>query len=154
MTIAALIDYLAGTFLPSVAITSPQAAEIQHVYKLMPDSSRMIDVWPSAILNYELQGTIFHPNFLERQYAVHVQLLVAPVSAGQQLASEMAVAFDEALALALSDEMRLGGNVSVVRGYHSDSPDAIVRLTWGGASFVGLDVYLDVTLKTGKVHSA
>ena len=154
MTILAALDYLADTLLPTVAITAPEASTIQKAYSTIPARNQPLAAVPAVTLNYELKETLFKVSFLELRYSIHLQLFVAKIDADQDITMEMASAYVEALADIFSDNQTLGGTVSLIRGFNGASPETIVRLTWNNVPYVGADLFLDVTLKRTKEHSA
>lgn len=161
MGILAVHEYLAGTLLPSVEILEDIQGfddEVQRsivqAFAFFPDMSKTLTQWPTVIQNHELQGVFFRSGFLEQHYAVHLQVFVHPVAAKQGLNAGVASALLQALILAVSGDLTLGGNVSVVRGIRGATPDTIVALTWAGVSFVGIELFVDVILKTTAEHRA
>lgn len=154
MNIFDVHDYLAETFLPGIAITEPVAASIVRAYATVPDMGRAISDLPCVMLpTHELQGVDFKSAFLEKRYAVNVQVFIKRVDVEQSLSARMASAFEDAIILKCSDTLRLGGNASVIRGVRGER-ETLVRLEWAGEAFVGLDMWIDVTLKQTKTHSA
>ena len=154
MTILTALDYLADTLLPTVSITEPEASTIQKAYTTIPTRNHPLAAIPAVTMNYELQETRFLVGFLELRYSIHLQLFVAKIDADQDVTMEMASAYVEALANKFSDNLTLGGTVSLIRGFNGSSPETIVRLTWNKIPYVGADLFLDVTLKRTKEHSA
>ncbi|MGE0227760.1 MAG: hypothetical protein AB7I38_10975 [Dehalococcoidia bacterium] len=154
MNIFDVHDYLAETFLPGIEITDPVAAEIERAYPTVPDLNRALTDLPCAMLpTHELQSVQFRSAFIEKQYAVNLQLFVKRVDVEQGLSARIASAFEDAIILACSGAMRLGGNASVIRGVRGER-ETLVRLEWAGEAFVGLDMWIDVTLKETRAHSA
>lgn len=154
MNIFAVHDYLATTFLPGIAITEPEAASIVRAYSTVPDLRRALGDLPCAMLpTHELQGVRFQSAFIEKDYAVNVQLFVKSAEVEQGLSAQMAAAFEDAIILACSGALRLGGTASVIRGVRGER-ETVTRLDWAGQSYVGLDMWIDVTLKETKAHSA
>ena len=142
------------TRLATLEITEPYAAEIKRVYKYVPSLSRAIGDYPCFFLTYELTQVKFLSAFLEQDYTIHLQLFVGKVEPEQDVAADVASAFLDALITKLSQSQRLGNTVSVIRGLRGAAPDTLTGLTWAGVSFVGLDLFLDVTLKTTAEHAA
>ena len=142
------------TRLATLAITEPVASSIKRVYKYVPALSKAITDYPCIFLTYELTQVLFRPAFLEQEYTVHIQLFAGRAEAGQDVSADIASAFLDALVQKLSQSQRLGGTVSVIRGLRGASPDTLAGLSWAGAGFVGLDLFLDITLKTAMEHAA
>ena len=142
------------TRLATLAITAPVASQIQRVYKYVPALSTAITDYPCIFLTYELTAARFPPSFLEQDYTVHIQLFAGRVEIEQDIASDIASAFLEALVTKVSQSQRLGNTVSVIRGLRGATPDTLAGLQWAGVGFVGLDLFLDVTLKTAASHAA
>lgn len=142
------------TRLATLTITAPVTKEIKRVYKYVPSLSKAVADFPCIFMTYELTRVKFLPAFLEQDYTIHIQLFAGKVTPAQDIAADIASAFLEALVLKLSTSQRLGGTVSVIRELRGASPDTITRLEWAGVAFVGLDLFLDVTLKTAASHAA
>ena len=140
------------TRLATLEITAPYAAEIKRVYKYTPAVGRAITDYPCIMLTYQLTEAKFPPSFLEQLYTIHIQLFAAKAEPELDVAADVAAAFLDALVNKISDSQRLGNTVNVIRGVHG-APETLVNLTWAGVNFVGLDLYLDVTLKTAKEHA-
>ena len=141
------------TRLATLAITAPYAAQVKRVYKYTPPMGRAITDYPCVILTYQLTGVKFLSAFLEQEYTIHVQLFAAKAAPEQDVAADVASAFLDALVTKLSLSQRLGNTVSVIRGLRGD-PETMVRMEWAGVDFIGLDLFLDVTLKTTAEHAA
>lgn len=142
------------TRLDGLAITAPVETEIKRVYKYVPALARSITDYPCIFLTYELTQVWFRPSFLEQEYTIHLQLFAGRVEVEQDVAADIASAFMDALVTKLSQSQRLGNTVSVIRGLRGATPDTLTGLQWAGAAFVGLDLFLDVTLKTAASHAA
>ena len=154
MNIYAVHEYLATTFLPGIAITAPVASAIVEAYPTVPDLRTPITDLPCVMMpTHELQAVDFRSSFIEKRYAINLQVFVHEVEVEQGLGARMASAFEDAIILACSNAMRLGGNASVIRGVRGER-DTLARLTWADKAFVGLDMWIDVTLKETKAHSA
>ncbi len=142
------------TRLATLTITAPVASSVKRVYKYVPALSKAVTDYPCIFLTYELTKVRFLPAFLEQDYTIHIQFFAGKVVPEQDVAADIASAFLDALVLKLSNSQRLGGTVSVIRELRGASPDTITRLDWAGVAFVGLDLFLDVTLKTAASHAA
>lgn len=142
------------TRLETLAITQPYATDIKKVYKYVPSLSKALADYPAIFLTYELTQVWFRPAFLEQEYSIHLQLFAGRIETEQDVASDVASAFLDALVTKLSTSQRLGNTVSVIRGLRGATPDTLTGLQWAGVGFVGLDLFLDVTLKTAAVHAA
>lgn len=154
MNILDVHQYLAATLLPTLAITDPVTSSIQKVYPMTPDVDRALTDIPCVIMpGFELQAIHFNSAYLEQLYAIHLQFLVRRAEVEQGIGAQMAAAYIDALASALSGAQRLGGTVSVIRGLRGER-ETVASLSWAGVAFVGLDLWLDVTLKQTKEHSA
>jgi hypothetical protein len=142
------------TRLATLAITAPATASIKRVYKYVPKLSKAITDYPCIFLTYGLEQVLFMPSFTEQQYTIHIQMFIGKVEAEQDISADVASAFLDALVTKLSQSQRLGGTVSVIRGLRGSSPDTLTGLEWADVDFVGLDLFLDVTLKTAMEHAA
>jgi hypothetical protein len=142
------------TRLATLAITAPVTASIKRVYKYVPKLSAAITDYPCIFLTYGLESLQFMPSFTEQQYSIHIQMFIGKAAAEQDITADVASAFLDALVTKLSQSQRLGGTVSVIRGLRGASPDTLTGLEWAGVGFVGLDLFLDVTLKESAVHAA
>jgi hypothetical protein len=142
------------TRLATLEITAPVPATIKKVFKYVPALSKSITDYPCIFLTYELTQVWFRPSFLEQEYTVHIQLFAGRIETEQDVAADIASAFLDALVTKLSTSQRLGNTVSVIRGLRGAAPDTLTGLQWAGVGFVGLDLFLDVTLKTTAVHAA
>ena len=142
------------TRLATLAITEPVPATIKKVFKYVPSLSKTITDYPCVFLTYELQQVWFRSAFLEQEYAIHIQLFAGRAEPEQDVTADIASAFLDALVTKLSASQRLGNTVSVIRGLRGSTPDTLTGLQWAGVGFVGLDLFLDVTLKTTAVHAA
>jgi len=142
------------TRLATLSITEPVTSEIKRVYKYVPALSKAVADYPCVFLTYELTQVWFKSAFLEQEYTIHIQLFAGKVATEQDVAADIASAFMEALVQKVSLSQRLGGTVSVIRGLRGASPDTLTKLEWAGVGFVGLDLFLDVTLKTAASHAA
>ena len=153
MNILDVHQYLAATFLPSISITDPLAATIVRAYATVPDANRGLTDLPCAMaVEHQLERTAFKPVWIQQDFAIRIDLFVKKSEVEQGQAAEIAAAFSNAIAFALSGDQRLGDTVSVIRGLRSDPMP--LRLTWAGANYTGATLYLDVTLNTSKEHSA
>lgn len=159
MNIRDVHNYLTGTVLASLAITAPYALTVQKAWKFIPPANQGLAALPVTISTYQLEQVYFKPAFLEQQYAIRIQLFAAPAAMQTDEGADIASAFLDALVTALSAHQSLGTNVSVIRGLRggpggAGGPETLTVLSWAGVSYVGLDLYLDVTLKTAAVHAA
>ena len=154
MNIVDVHQYLAATFFPGIAITDPEIASIQKAYPMTPDLDAALTDIPCVIMpGFELQAVMFHSAFIEERYAVRAQVFVKRAEVQQSIGAQMAASFLTAIGLALSSHQRLGQTASLVRGLRGER-DTLVSLTWAGVSYIGLDLWIDITLKTSKEHAA
>lgn len=154
MNILDVHQYLAETVLTTVAITDPIAKTIAKAYPMLPPARVALADLPCAMMpSHELQETNFRPAWIEQKFAINLQVFVKKAEVEQDIGAQMAAAFLNAIAQKLSDGLRLGGTSSLVRGLRG-SQNTIGLLPWAGVNYVGLDLFVDVTLITGKVHAA
>jgi hypothetical protein len=145
------------TLIGGLSITAPVAKTMGKAWKFTPPTNTSLAELPATICTYQLERVDFKPSFLEEQFSIHIQLFAGLAAAEGDIAADIASAFLEALILALSSRQTLGGNVAVIRGMRGGGsgpggPETLVVLPWGGVGYVGLDLYLEVTLKTAKEH--
>ena len=147
-------DYLAETFLPAIAISDPVVESIARAYPTVPDLNRSLTDMPCAMLpTHELQAVEFKSAFLVQRYGIKLDVFVGPVTVEQGLLARKAAAYEQAIILACSGAQRLGGNASVIRGVRGER-ETMTRFEWAGQAYVGLDLWIDVTLQTTREHSA
>ena len=156
MNILDVQEYLADTLLPAVAITDPMVESIKRAYATVPDARMALAVadLPCAMMpTHELQTAGFKSGFLGPMYAIKLQVFIAPATMEQGHSARMAHAFEAAIIAKCSGAMRLGGNVSLIRDVRGER-ETVAVLEWAGIPYVGLDMWIDVTLKEAKAHSA
>jgi hypothetical protein len=142
-----------GTLLDAITITSPVTSGIERVYKFTPPASQMLMDIPCVLLTYEQEPVLFKPGLMMKPYSIHIQVMVMEATMEADVGADMASEFLEKIILALSGDQTLGGTVSVIRAFRGGSPETVTVLEWGNKPFVGLDLYLDVTLTTATVHA-
>jgi hypothetical protein len=153
MNIRATCAYLA-TLLEGLEITDPMPARIKRCWRFIPPARMAIADFPCAMLGYELQAVHFGSAIRQKNYSIHIQLLAGRAEVEADIAADIASAFLEALHDALSSHQRLGGTASVIRELRGASPETLTVLEWAGVAFVGLDLFLEVTLAEARVNAA
>lgn len=140
-----------------LSIALPVVSQIKVAYNYFPAQDVLLpDVpcWANAwtMLPEERGGGL-----RIQQYTVHMQLFVDDVASQ---AADIATSFHGALVDALDADVGLSGDVAphvaaptcssqVLRGGNP----TLVRLERGGRAYIGLDEYLDITMKEGKAFS-
>lgn len=151
MDIRSLHSYLA-TILETLAITQPYAITLQKAWKFVPPVSASIADLPCVFSTYELKPVIFHSGLLHRQYAINMQLIAGKMMPEADVSCDIASSFLEALITKLSGDQLLGGNVTVINGLRGATPDTLTRFEFGKQSYVGLDLFLDITMSSAANH--
>lgn len=148
------------TLLQGLSITAPVSLTVKKAWKFTPPARVALGDLPCAISGYQLTAVRFLPAFLEQDYTVHIQLFIAPATAEQDQSEDIASAFLDALITSLSGHQRLNGNVSVIRALrgagvnNSGGAETLTLLEWASIGYVGLDLFLDLTLKQTAGHVA
>ena len=148
-TVSALV-----TLLESVTITDPKATTIKKVYRFPPDMGTALTMLPCAILTYEQQPVRFLPALMMKPYVIRIVLFVGQASSQAETHADTASALLDAIITTLSENQRLDNTVGVIREFRGASPDTIVLLDRNGIGYVGLDLYLEVTLNSAANHAA
>lgn len=141
------------TLLGSLSITSPSSISMARVYKFTPPARVALADLPCAILTYEQQPVLFKPALLMKPYSIHIQVFFKKASVEADVSADVASEFLEKIIQALSGDMTLGDSVSVIRQFRGAAPETLTILEWAGEPYVGLDLFLEVTLTESKVHA-
>jgi hypothetical protein len=152
-TIRDVHSYL-QTLLGAIAVTDPVSTGITRVYKFVPKARAALGDLPCAILTYEQEPVLFKPAFLHKPYRIHIQVFVAKAEAEADQSADIASAILDKIILALSASQNLNGTVSVIRQFRGASPETLTVLEWAGTGYVGLDLYLEVTITEAGNHAA
>ncbi len=142
------------TLLEGLSIAQPHAAELVKAWKYTPPRNQAITDYPCAFTTFEQRPITFHSGLLHKPYTLHIQLLAGRADVEGDLAADVAAAFLEALIQALSADITLGGSVSLVHVLRGETPETLVALPWAGQLFIGLDLYLEVTITEAANHAA
>jgi hypothetical protein len=153
MDIRATIDALAD-LLETVAITEPRETGILKCWHFPPDMKTPLTNLPCAMLTYEQQPIRFLPSLLMKPYAIHILVFVGQTASQAETHADTASALLDEIINTLSANQRLSGSVGVIREFRGASPDTLVQLDRNGIGYVGLDLYLEVTLNDAASHSA
>lgn len=140
-TVGAVLDHL--VFLQSgLSIASPVAAAVKRAYRLAPNRADALTDLPCWLNAWTLARTDRTFDGLTQYYTVRMQLFVDDADSDRGAA--IATAFHDAFVAAWNADTGLGGTVdnSVLRG----GTPTICLLDWGGRSYPGLDLMLDVEL--------
>lgn len=130
----------------ALAITDPVDLAIKHVYPYMPNMNTAKPDIPCITNSWTLTGFERKGGFGRVQhYAVHVQLYAGEVAPGAHVAADIATAFWVDFLDRLDRNPGLSGscNEAIPRG--GDPTLALLAERW-----VGLDFYIDLSLKEGK----
>lgn len=141
------------TLLGAITITSPVSTGIARVYKFTPPARVAVADVPCVLLTYEQQPVMFRPALLQKPYSIHMQVFVKDATVDADVGADIASEFLEKIIVALSGDQTIGGTVSVIRQFRGASPETLTILEWAGKPFVGLDLYLDVTLTESREHA-
>lgn len=140
------------TMLEGISITDPVATGIVRTYKFIPKSRAALGDLPCALLTYEQQRIEFRPALLMKPYAIRIQVFVARATAEADQSADIASALLDEIIQALSASQTLGGTVSVIRSFRGAAPETLTALEWAGNVYVGLDLYLEVTITAAGNH--
>ena len=140
-----------ATLLGNLAIIEPRPQKIVHAWKFVPPANQTIQL-PCTVSTYELKPVVFGPALLKQQYTVHIQLFSGRADTQVDVGSEVASSFLEQLILALSDKVTLDGTVANIGALRGQTTETLARLEWGGQAYVGLDLFLDITMFQGANH--
>ena len=133
-----------------LAITSPVVASIKRAYLYMPNQATVAPDAPCVMNDWSLTGIERVGGIRIQKYAVHIQLFVD--DSDQDQAADIATAFQVAFVDALDGATSLSGTV-VMADLRGGSP-TLALLERAGRAYIGLDLFLDLTLKEGKAFSA
>lgn len=143
-----------GTLLDAITITSPVSTGINRVYKFTPPSRVALADLPCVLLTYEQQPIQFKPALLMKPYSIHIQVFVRDAMVEADVGADIASEILEKIIQSLSGDQTLGGTVSVIRAFRGAAPESMGVLEWAGKPYVGLDLYLEVTLTEAGNHAA
>lgn len=152
-TIRDVHSYL-QTLLGAITITDPVSTGITRVYKFVPKARASLGDLPCVILTYEQEPVLFKPAFLHKPYLIRIQVFVAKAEAEADQSADIASAFLDKIILALSGAQNLNGTVSVVREFRGAAPETLTVLEYAGVGYVGLELYLAVTITEAGNHAA
>lgn len=142
------------TLLAGITITDPVSVGIRRVFKFVPKSRQALADLPCVILTYEQEPVQFKPAFLHKPYRIRIQLFVEKATAEADRSADIASAFLDKIILALSGSQTLNGTVSVIREFRGAAPETLTLLEYAGVGYVGLELYLAVTITEAGVHAA
>lgn len=148
-TVSALV-----TLLEAVSITDPRTVAIKKVYKFPPDMGTALTMLPCVVMSYEQQPVRFLPALIMKPYVIHLLVFVGQTASQAETHADTASALLEAIITTLSENQRLDNTVGVIREFRGGSPDTLVALDRNGIGYVGLDLYLEVTLNGAANHAA
>jgi hypothetical protein len=148
-TIGALV-----TLLEAVTVTAPRATSIKKVYRFAPDQGTALTMLPCAMLSYEQQPVRFLPALMMKPYVIRIMVFVGQTASQAEAHADTASALLDEIITTLSENQRLDNTVGVIREFRGASPDTIVLLDRNGIGYVGLDLYLEVTLNSAANHAA
>ena len=129
----------------ALAITAPVKANVKKAYKTYPKKGTALSA-PCMMNGWTLRQ---HDRFValrEQRLTISIQLFAD--DADTDRAADIAAAFYEVLVDALDDDVTLNGNVtdSVLRG----GDPTLAGLEWDGRVYVGLQLFLDVTISEAR----
>lgn len=134
-----MADYLTArsaiaTIIGAVAITTPVAVQIAHVYEFMPDSGSL-NQFPSVVITgYQLRYVRGPSGKRERMYTIGLRLMTQPVAASAAQIQDTLDALKEAISAAFDAKIMLGlgGAYHVLEGpnWTSQTPVVDVGLAW------------------------
>ena len=132
-----------------LTIASPIPASIKKAYTYFPPASVANPDCPCFMNSWTMTDEVRDGGMRWQHYTVHMQLFVD--NADKDVAADIAAGFHVALVDALDISTSLGGTVAmqIIRG---GSPTLAV-LERSGQAYMGLDLYLDLTLKEGKAFA-
>lgn len=127
-----------------LAITAPISTTIKKAYKYHPPASVAAPNCPCFFNSWtKTSGKRANGAMRERQFAVHMQLLVDDSDSDR--ASDIASAFYEQLETALDADQTLNHTVETTRPLRGGSP-TLAALERAGRLYIGLDLYLDLVM--------
>jgi hypothetical protein len=150
MTLHGAVSWLAENVLQDLAVTVPVDKKIERVWKFPPTPNKALVDVPAAIITHEMQPLTLGSALLMIPMTLHVQIVAGRVE--NEESAEIATALLDALITRIASTAQmvtLGGNVTVVntiRGGQAVDTDTLVRLGWGKQQYVGLDLFIDVTM--------
>lgn len=143
-----------ATLIGGLEITAPYARTVPKVWPFPPPRDKTLAETPCAILGYEQRPVVFGPAILHKPYSIHIQFFAGRSDAELDVRAAIAAEFNDKLITALSGSQLLGGTVSVINGLRGEVPESLVVLNWNNVGYVGLDLWLDVTIVQAASHAA
>lgn len=153
MNIRAVHAYLADTLLPSLAISQPKRATLKRCYRYLPAMNMTITDTPCAMLTYVQDEIRYHPGLLQKRFTVELRVVVGDASVDGDVAADMAAAFHDAIILALSGDLTLGGTVTTVTALRGRTPETLALWEWAGRSYVGVGLFLEIIMSEARQHA-
>lgn len=154
MDIRAVHGYLANTLLKGLAITQPRAATIKRVYRYLPAMNQAITDFPCAMLTYVQDEVRYHPALLHKRFTVELRVVTGEAAVDGDVAADMAAAFNDAIILAISGDLTLGGTVTTVTSLRGREPETLTLWEWAGKGFIGCGLFLEIQMSEARQHLA
>ena len=142
MSIRVILDKIVA-IQADLSITHPKPLSVKKAWKYIPPQNVTLTDIPCWLNHWQMNNTEWHPgNMREVEYSVNMMLVVTEATAEQDVSADIAAAFWDETLKAFRDDHMLGGTdrIQKLRGEGPTSP----RLTWGGKSYIGLDLWLDI----------
>jgi hypothetical protein len=133
----------------AVAISSPISTTVRKAYKYVPNQAEALSQTPLFFNSWTFAEERRAVSLAERMYSVRMQLAVEDGDLDR--AADIATALFEQFLADLRLDVTLNGNVTRadVRG---NSP-TLVGLTYGGQTYVGIDMNLDFSIVEGATYA-
>jgi hypothetical protein len=133
----------------SLSITAPVSSSIKRAYKYMPPAASALPDCPCWLNAWTLQSQELHVSLRVLFYTIRMQLVID--DADQDHAADIASSYMNALITAQNSDVQLDGSCqqSILRG----GDPTLAVLSWAGRDYIGLDLFLDVELKSAVAIS-
>lgn len=145
-----------ATLVGGLSIEEPVVKAMRTVYPYVPPANQSI-VPPTAIVMHDLTSCRFlSGGMVQQDYDMHIQVFIAKGAAILNVNADIANAFLDELVTALSNSVRLGGVVDLVRELRGsgEQRETLALLEWGGETYVGLDLVIPIQLTDTRPRAA
>jgi hypothetical protein len=129
----------------ALTISSPDSIEIAKAYKTVPDRDQQLPDLPCWINTWAFTQDDWGTNLAVGSFVVRSQLFLGEKDLDR--AADQAAAFFEAWITAFRADVTLAGAVTSI-ALRGANP-TLVMLEWGGQSYMGLDLFMDLIFTEG-----
>lgn len=143
MSIRGALDRIV-TIQGGLSIADPVKLSVKKAWKYIPPQNKTLPETPAWMNAWRFVEQERISGLRSLQYSVNMRLAAADAMVEQNRGADIATAFWEAAFTAFDGDIRLG-NTAVNSRLRSEGPTLVV-IEFGGKTYIGLDLWLDVEI--------